>query len=108
MVRQVGSHGATGRAAVRHRHDARPADAERAVKVPREARGYRTDEERNGDHGHEDESEHLGRERVSSATVATILMRPAEGVMEIAPLPALGARFTRYALASEPARAAAE
>lgn len=47
-------------------------------------------------------------EGVSSATVATILMRPAEGVMEIAPLPALGARFTRYALASEPARAAAE
>lgn len=47
-------------------------------------------------------------EGVSSATVATVLMRPAEGIMELAPLPALGARFTRYSIASEPARAAAE
>jgi isopenicillin-N N-acyltransferase-like protein len=34
-----------------------------------------------------------------SATVAMILMRPAEGHMEIAPLPALNRRFTTYALA---------
>lgn len=42
-----------------------------------------------------------------SATVAMILMRPAEGHMEIAPLPALNRRFTTYALATgEVARAA--
>jgi isopenicillin-N N-acyltransferase-like protein len=42
-----------------------------------------------------------------SATVAMILMRPGEGWMEIAPLPALSRRFTRYALAEAPLRAAA-
>lgn len=36
-----------------------------------------------------------------SATVAMILMEPAEGVMEIAPLPAVNADFTRYELAME-------
>ena len=35
---------------------------------------------------------------VVSATVAMIVMEPALGVMEVAPLPALGARFTRYHL----------
>lgn len=33
-----------------------------------------------------------------SATVATVVMRPRAGVMEVAPLPAHGARFTTYAL----------
>lgn len=33
-----------------------------------------------------------------SATVAMILMKPAEGLMEIAPLPALNRSFTRYSL----------
>jgi isopenicillin-N N-acyltransferase-like protein len=33
-----------------------------------------------------------------SATVATIVIRPGAGSMEIAPLPALGARFTTYRL----------
>ncbi len=33
-----------------------------------------------------------------SATVATIVMEPALGEMHIAPLPSLGAQFTRYAL----------
>ncbi len=42
-----------------------------------------------------------------SATVAMILMRPAEGVMEIAPLPALNGRFTRYTLAGGAAQALA-
>ncbi len=42
-----------------------------------------------------------------SATVAMILMRPSEGWMEIAPLPALNRRFTRYALAQASLRAAA-
>jgi len=32
------------------------------------------------------------------ATVATIIMDPAEGTMEVAPLPAQGARFTTYSL----------
>lgn len=36
-----------------------------------------------------------------SATVAMILMEPGEGVMEIAPLPAVSPRFTRYELAME-------
>lgn len=39
-----------------------------------------------------------------SATVAMILMRPADGHMEIAPLPALNRHFTTYAL--DPARIA--
>ncbi len=43
-----------------------------------------------------------------SATVAMILMKPAEGVMEIAPLPALNRAFTRYALKPEPVKVAAE
>jgi isopenicillin-N N-acyltransferase-like protein len=43
-----------------------------------------------------------------SATVAMILMRPAEGHMEIAPLPALNRQFTRYSLFEAPRRAAAE
>jgi isopenicillin-N N-acyltransferase-like protein len=43
-----------------------------------------------------------------SATVAMILMRPAEGVMEVAPLPALNRQFTRYTLNDTKLRAAAE
>jgi isopenicillin-N N-acyltransferase like protein len=43
----------------------------------------------------------------TSATVATILMRPAEGVMDIAVLPAIDARFTRYSLKPETVRSAA-
>ena len=43
-----------------------------------------------------------------SATVAMILMRPAEGHMEIAPLPALNRQFTRYSLFEAKLRAAAE
>jgi isopenicillin-N N-acyltransferase-like protein len=43
-----------------------------------------------------------------SATVAMILMQPARGVMEIAPLPALNRRFTTYALDPAKLRAAAE
>lgn len=42
-----------------------------------------------------------------SATVATILMRPADGLMEIAPLPALNRHFTRYSLSATPAVQAA-
>lgn len=38
-----------------------------------------------------------------SATVAMILMKPGEGLMEIAPLPALNRTFTRYTLSAEPA-----
>lgn len=42
-----------------------------------------------------------------SATVAMILMKPADGHMEIAPLPALNRRFTTYSLdPARPARAA--
>lgn len=37
-----------------------------------------------------------------SATVAQILMVPAEGVMEVAMLPALDRRFTRYSLEMDP------
>ena len=43
-----------------------------------------------------------------SATVAMILMRPGEGHMEIAPLPALNRQFTTYSLFEAPRRAAAE
>lgn len=43
-----------------------------------------------------------------SATVAMILMRPADGHMEIAPLPALNRAFTTYRLSGEARRAAAE
>jgi isopenicillin-N N-acyltransferase like protein len=41
---------------------------------------------------------------VQTATVAMILMQPALGVMEIAPLPALNRHFTRYSLDGAPAR----
>jgi isopenicillin-N N-acyltransferase-like protein len=34
----------------------------------------------------------------TTATVATIVMEPALGLMEVAPLPALGASFTTYRL----------
>jgi isopenicillin-N N-acyltransferase-like protein len=40
-----------------------------------------------------------------SATVATILMQPSNGAMEVSMMPALGGAFTRYALASEGALA---
>lgn len=43
-----------------------------------------------------------------SATVAMILMRPATGHMEIAPLPALNRRFTSYSLTPGTAARAAE
>jgi isopenicillin-N N-acyltransferase like protein len=45
-----------------------------------------------------------------SATVAMVVMQPAHGVMEVAPLPALGLDFTRYALTVDQAatRAAAQ
>jgi isopenicillin-N N-acyltransferase-like protein len=43
-----------------------------------------------------------------SATVAMILMRPAEGHMEIAPLPALNRHFTTYRLDPRPVARAAE
>jgi isopenicillin-N N-acyltransferase-like protein len=44
-----------------------------------------------------------------SATVAMVVMQPDAGVMEVAMLPALDRRFTRFTLGgSEPARAAAE
>lgn len=36
-----------------------------------------------------------------SATVATVIMKPGEGWMEIAPLPALGNGFTRYQISME-------
>ena len=37
-----------------------------------------------------------------TASVAMIVMEPAEGIMEVAPLPALNRTFTRYSLADEP------
>jgi hypothetical protein len=37
-----------------------------------------------------------------TASVAMILMEPAAGVMEVAPLPALNRSFTRYSLADQP------
>ncbi|MDE2200737.1 MAG: acyl-CoA--6-aminopenicillanic acid acyltransferase [Rhodospirillales bacterium] len=50
-----------------------------------------------------------GMDGTLTATVATVVMQPALGVMEVAPLPALGATFTRYTLEMErAARAAAE
>jgi isopenicillin-N N-acyltransferase-like protein len=42
-----------------------------------------------------------------SATVAMVVMDPALGVMEVAPLPALNRRFTRYRLGDAPAMAVA-
>lgn len=43
-----------------------------------------------------------------TATVAMVVMRPADGVMEVAMLPALDRRFTRYALSPARQRQAAE
>ncbi len=43
-----------------------------------------------------------------TATVATIVMQPGAGVMEVAMLPARNRQFTRYALDPSPVRAAAE
>jgi isopenicillin-N N-acyltransferase-like protein len=37
-----------------------------------------------------------------SATVAMVIMEPAVGEMEVAPLPALNRTFTRYSLTTEP------
>ncbi|MNX49104.1 Acyl-coenzyme A:6-aminopenicillanic acid acyl-transferase [compost metagenome] len=37
-----------------------------------------------------------------SATVAMVIMEPAAGLMEVAPLPALNRQFTRYSLTAEP------
>ncbi|MBB1596060.1 C45 family peptidase [Achromobacter sp. UMC46] len=37
-----------------------------------------------------------------SATVAMVVMEPAAGLMEVAPLPALNRTFTRYSLTAEP------
>jgi hypothetical protein len=37
-----------------------------------------------------------------SATVSMVIMEPAKGVMEVAPLPALNRRFTRYSLGEDP------
>lgn len=37
-----------------------------------------------------------------SATVAMVIMEPAKGTMEVAPLPALNRTFTRYSLRDEP------
>jgi hypothetical protein len=37
-----------------------------------------------------------------SATVAMVIMEPARGTMEVAPLPALNKSFTRYSLTAEP------
>lgn len=42
-----------------------------------------------------------------SATVMMIVMKPAEGWMEICPLPAMNRHFTRYTLGDAPALAAA-
>jgi isopenicillin-N N-acyltransferase-like protein len=42
-----------------------------------------------------------------SASVAMIVMEPAEGIMEVAPLPALNRRFTTYRLEMEEAAAPA-
>lgn len=37
-----------------------------------------------------------------SATVAMVIMQPAEGIMEVCPLPALNKSFTRYSLTGDP------
>lgn len=42
-----------------------------------------------------------------TATVATIVMEPHAGIMDVAPLPALNRGFTRYSLAEEPVSIAA-
>ena len=42
------------------------------------------------------------------ATVASIVMIPAKGIMDVAPMPASGARYTRYSLHETAAQVAAE
>ncbi len=42
-----------------------------------------------------------------SATVSMVIMEPAKGIMEVAPLPALNRTFTRYSLAEDPVTLAA-
>ena len=42
-----------------------------------------------------------------SATVSMVIMEPARGIMEVAPLPALNRTFTRYSLAEDPVTLAA-
>lgn len=42
-----------------------------------------------------------------SATVAMVIMEPAKGILEVAPLPALNRRFTRYSLTAAPVTLAA-
>ncbi|MGO4675432.1 C45 family autoproteolytic acyltransferase/hydrolase [Bosea sp. 2YAB26] len=37
-----------------------------------------------------------------SATVSMVIMQPAKGIMEVAPLPALNRQFTRYSLTDDP------
>jgi hypothetical protein len=37
-----------------------------------------------------------------SATVSIVVMEPSKGIMEVAPLPALNRRFTRYSLSEDP------
>lgn len=49
-----------------------------------------------------------GVDGVVTATVAMIVMQPAEGTLDVALLPAGNRRFVRYSLASPAARAAAE
>jgi hypothetical protein len=41
-----------------------------------------------------------------SATVAMVIMEPARGMMEVAPLPALNREFTRYSFTQEPVNVA--
>jgi isopenicillin-N N-acyltransferase-like protein len=43
-----------------------------------------------------------GSHDTQSATVAMVIMEPGAGVMEVAPLPALNRRFTRYSLTRDP------
>ncbi len=42
-----------------------------------------------------------------SATVSMVIMQPAKGIMEVAPLPALNRQFTRYSLTDDPVTLAA-
>lgn len=43
------------------------------------------------------------RDNNLSATVAMVVMEPGAGVMDVAPLPAINRRFTRYSLSADPA-----
>ena len=52
-------------------------------------------------------SPYRGPDGEEYATVATIVMDPERGAMEIAPMPALGGRFARYALDADPTELAA-